>query len=89
VPTYTEAGFATPPDFSGWWALTAPTGVPNDILDRMNSEVTAILRTPEVRELLLKRGITATPSSREEVTRYQREQLQIWTKMIAEAGLKG
>jgi tripartite-type tricarboxylate transporter receptor subunit TctC len=89
VPTYTEAGFATPPDFSGWWALTSPAGVPREILDRMNSEVTTILRTAEVREMLLKRGITTTPSSREEATRYQREQLQIWTKMIAETGLKG
>ena len=89
VPTYAEAGFPTPPDFSGWWALTAPAGVPNDILDRMNAEVTAILRTAEVRDTLLKRGITAIPSSRDEATRYQREQLQVWTKMIAETGLKG
>ena len=89
VPTYAEAGFPTPPDFSGWWALTAPAGVPNEILDRMNAEVTAILRTAEVRELLLKRGITAIPSTREEAARYQREQLQVWTKMIAETGLKG
>ena len=89
VPTYAEAGFQTPPDFSGWWALTSPAGVANDILDRMNAEVTAILRTAEVREMLLKRGITAIPSSRDEATRYQREQLQVWTKMIAETGLKG
>ena len=89
VPTYAESGFPTPPDFSGWWALTAPAGVPNEILDRMNAEVTAILRTAEVRDMLLKRGITAIPSTREEATRFQREQLQIWTKMIAETGLKG
>lgn len=88
VPTYLESGFPTPPDFSGWWALTAPAGVPGDILDRLNREVGSILRTAEVREALLRRGITAIPSTREEATRYQREQLQIWTKMIAETGLK-
>jgi hypothetical protein len=37
---------------------------------------------------LLRRGITAIPSSREEATRYQREQLQVWTKMVSETGLK-
>jgi tripartite-type tricarboxylate transporter receptor subunit TctC len=88
VPTYTEAGFPTPPDFSGWWVLTAPAGVPGEILDRLNREVVAILKTSEVRESLLKRGITAIPSSREEATSYQREQLQVWTKMVAETGLK-
>ena len=88
VPTYVEAGFPTPPDFSGWWVLTAPAGVPNEILDRLNRELTAILRTSEVREALLRRGITAIPSTREEATRYQREQLQVWTRMVAETGLK-
>jgi hypothetical protein len=28
------------------------------------------------------------PSTREEAVRYQRDQLQLWTKMIAETGLK-
>lgn len=88
VPTYQEAGFPTPPDFSGWWVLTAPSGVPGEILDRMNREVVAILKTAEVREVLLRRGITAIPSTREEATRYQREQLQVWTRMISETGLK-
>jgi|688.fasta_scaffold302866_2 tripartite-type tricarboxylate transporter receptor subunit TctC len=88
VPTYSEAGFPTPPDFSGWWVLTAPAGVPNDILDRLNREVVPILKTAEVRDALLRRGITAIPSSREEATRYQREQLQVWTKMVSETGLK-
>jgi tripartite-type tricarboxylate transporter receptor subunit TctC len=88
VPTYAEAGFPTPPDFSGWWVLTAPAGVPGEILDRLNRDVVAILKTSEVRESLLKRGITAIPSSREDATSYQREQLQVWTKMVAETGLK-
>jgi tripartite-type tricarboxylate transporter receptor subunit TctC len=88
VPNYAEAGFPTPPDFSGWWVLTAPAGVPGEILDRLNRDVVAILKTSEVRESLLKRGITAIPSSREDATSYQREQLQVWTKMVAETGLK-
>jgi tripartite-type tricarboxylate transporter receptor subunit TctC len=88
VPTYAEAGFPTPPDFSGWWVLTAPAGVAPEIRERLNREVVAILKTAEVRESLLRRGITAIPSSQEEAARYQREQLQVWTRMIAETGLK-
>jgi tripartite-type tricarboxylate transporter receptor subunit TctC len=88
VPTFAESGFATPPDFSGWWVWTAPAGTPTDILDRLNTELVAILKSQEVRESLLKGGIMPIPSTREEATRYQREQLQVWTKMIAETGLK-
>ncbi len=88
VPTFAESGFPTPPDFSGWWALTAPVGMPAEILDRLNAELAPILKQPEVVATLLRAGIVANPSTREEATRYQREQLQVWTKMITESGLK-
>lgn len=88
VPTFAESGFPTPPDFSGWWMLTAPAGTPTEILDRLNTEITPILKQPDVIATLLRSGIIANPSTRDEATRYQREQLELWTKMIAETGLK-
>lgn len=88
VPTFAESGIATPPDFSGWWMLTAPAGTPNEILDRLNAELMPILRQPEIIAALLKGGIVAVPTSRDEAVRYQRDQLQVWTRMIAETGLK-
>jgi tripartite-type tricarboxylate transporter receptor subunit TctC len=88
VPTYAESGFPTPPDFSGWWMLTAPAGTPVEILDRLNAEITPIMKQPELGASLLRAGIIATSSTRDEATRYQREQLVLWTKMIAETGLK-
>jgi tripartite-type tricarboxylate transporter receptor subunit TctC len=88
VPTYAESGFPTPPDFSGWWMLTAPAGTPNEILDRLNAELTPILKQPDVVAALLRAGVIAAPSTRDEAVRYQRDQLALWTKMIAETGLK-
>ena len=88
VPTYAESGFPTPPDFSGWWMLTAPAGTPNEILDRLNAELTPILKQPDVVATLLRAGVIAAPSTRDEAVRYQRDQLALWTKMIAETGLK-
>jgi len=88
VPTFSESGFATAPDLDGWWMLTAPANVPAPIMDRMNAEVVAIVNQPEVREALLKRGLVPVGSTRAEAVRYQREQLQVWTRMIRELGLK-
>ena len=88
VPTYAESGFPTPPDFSGWWMLTAPAGTPNEILDRLNAQLTPILKQPDVVATLLRAGVIAAPSTRDEAVRYQRDQLALWTKMIAETGLK-
>ena len=88
VPTFAESGLPTPPDFSGWWMLTAPAGTPNEILDRVSAELMPILKQPEIIAALLKGGIVAVPTSRDEAVRYQQAQLQVWTKMIAETGLK-
>ena len=88
APTFAESGFPTPPDFSGWWMMTAPAGTPNDIQDRVSAELAPILKQPDVIATLLRAGIIVAPSTRDEAARYQREQLVLWTKMIAETGLK-
>jgi tripartite-type tricarboxylate transporter receptor subunit TctC len=88
VPTFVEQGLAQPPDFSGWWMLTAPAGTPTEILDRLNAEVTAALNNPEVRASLSRAGLVPTPSTRDEALRYQRDQLQVWGRMIRELGLR-
>lgn len=88
VPTFAESGFATPPDLSGWWMLTAPAGVPAEVMNRMNAEVVAILNQPDVRATLLRNGIVPAPSSRADAVRFQREQLQVWSGMIRDLGLK-
>jgi len=88
VPTFAEQGLAQPPDFSGWWMLTAPAGTPAEILDRLNAEMTAALNNAEVRAALNRAGLVPTPSTRDEALRYQRDQVQVWSRMIKELGLK-
>jgi tripartite-type tricarboxylate transporter receptor subunit TctC len=88
VPTFAEQGQPQPPDFSGWWMLTAPAGTPAEILDRLNAEMTAALGNAEVRASLAKAGLVPTPSTRDEALRYQRDQVQVWGRMIRELGLK-
>ncbi len=88
VPTFAEQGLQTPPDMSGWWALVAPAGTPDAILERLNAEVVKVLNMPEVRKTLLNNGVVPTPSTRAEVTAYQREQLGVWTEIVRSLNLK-
>lgn len=48
LPTAIEQGF---PDVAveGWYALLAPRGTPTAVIERLNSEINAILATPDVR----------------------------------------
>ena len=55
VPTIAEAALpgyeATP-----WFGVLAPAGTPKEIIDRLNSEIVAILDMPAVKESLLEQG---------------------------------
>lgn len=88
VFTFAENGLQTPPDLSGWWALAAPAATPREVLDRLNTEMVKILSTPEIKSIFLRSGVEAIPSTREKATQYQREQLQIWTRIVKELDLR-
>ena len=55
-PTLQEAGVKEV-DASNWTALFAPKGTPQPIIDKMNAELQAALKTPEVTEKLSPTGI--------------------------------
>jgi tripartite-type tricarboxylate transporter receptor subunit TctC len=88
VPTFAELGLATPPVMDGWWALVAPAGTPDAILDRLNKEVVKVLESDAVRTRLLDSGLVPTPSTRQQATEYQKDQLQVWTTMVKDLNLK-
>ena len=88
VPTFAESGLTTPPVMDGWWALVAPAGTPDAILDRLNKEVVKVLETEAVKTKLLQSGIVPTPSTRREATDYQKDQLKVGTTMVKDLNLK-
>jgi tripartite-type tricarboxylate transporter receptor subunit TctC len=62
VPTAEEAGlrgFAAP----GWFGLSAPAGVPDAIVTRLNAEVNAVLAMDEVKARLAELGAAAAPGT--------------------------
>jgi tripartite-type tricarboxylate transporter receptor subunit TctC len=66
VPTAEESGF---PDFVvvGWNALTAPAGLPVDVLRILNREVNSALADPEVRQKTEGLGMIARGSTPQEM----------------------
>ena len=87
VPTAAE----TLPGFHAyaWLTLVAPTGVPGDIVQRVNRETDQVLKQAEVVERLRSFGATTsgagTPQSIAEFIRVERER---WGKVIRDAGIK-
>lgn len=56
LPTTAEQGYPTV-EIGHWAGLLAPRGTPQPIIDRMNAELQAALKTPEVAEKLSPSGI--------------------------------
>lgn len=81
VPTIAESGF---PGFNAlnWYAFVAPGKTPKPLLDRWNLELVKVLNAPEVREALLKHGLTPAPGSREELVRYMASETSTWGRII-------
>lgn len=87
VPTISESGVAGFQS-NGWYGLLAPAGTPTAILDRLNTELTAVLNEPETRSRLQALGVDAFSSSREAMRRFIVEDMDKWRGVISAAGIK-
>ncbi len=87
VPTIVEAGF---PKFSvsPWAGMFGPARMPRDVTERLNREINALLRRPDVRESLARQAFDPKGSSTQEFSAYVKEQYQIWGRAIRDAGIQ-
>lgn len=87
IPTLRESGIPNV-EIQGYNFVVAPLGMPAAIVARLNSEINEILRNPQVRADLLKRGSVATGGSPEDLRRKLQGEIDKWTKLVKSAGIK-
>jgi tripartite-type tricarboxylate transporter receptor subunit TctC len=87
VPTVAESGF---PDFAiaTWYGLLAPAGTPADLVARIQRDAAKAVNQPETRERLVGLGVDIVASTPEEFSRFLREEIARYTKVVKDAGLK-
>jgi len=87
VPPLAEAvpGF----DLTSWNGVFGPAGLPPAIVERLNSELQAVMADREVQDRLLQLGFQPWPSrTPQEFAQYVSEQLRHWSALIKQAGIK-
>jgi tripartite-type tricarboxylate transporter receptor subunit TctC len=87
VPTVNEQGFSGFDDLT-WTAFFAPAGMPQDLVNRINSEITRALATPEVAERLAQLGLEWKPNTSAEFASFLRSEVQKWAKAVKDSGAK-
>ena len=76
-------------DFAGWWVLAAPTGVPADIVARVNREMNGIMKDAEVVGRLETAGFkTRGGGTLKEVNEFVQGQHLAWGTLVQEIGLQ-
>jgi tripartite-type tricarboxylate transporter receptor subunit TctC len=71
-----------------WYAFFAPAKTPAPVVTRLNTEIAAILRQPEIKDLLGKAGMDAAASTTDELTALTVKDYPRWGEVIRRNGIK-
>ena len=84
VPTFAESGMPGF-DVSQWWAVLVPRGTPAEIVARLHTEITAIIRTAEIRERMAGVGADPVGGTPEQLGELVRTEIAKFRKIVADA----
>ena len=86
VPTLDEIGIKGF-DVSAWQGLFVPKDTPADIINRLSSETTKALQTPDIKAKLEDFGLEVTPTDGPALASFLQRETQFWHALIKERKL--
>jgi tripartite-type tricarboxylate transporter receptor subunit TctC len=86
-PTVSEAGL---PGYEAtiWLGLMAPAATPRAVREKLNAETAKILGSTEVKEGWAKQGAVPMPMSLDQFDKFIRDDVQKWSKLVKDTGMK-
>jgi tripartite-type tricarboxylate transporter receptor subunit TctC len=73
---------------SGWYGICAPTGTPEDIIEKLNAAITACIGDPTLKSRLLDLGVEPTPMSVADFRKFVAEEIAKYAKVLQFAGIE-
>jgi tripartite-type tricarboxylate transporter receptor subunit TctC len=87
LPSMDEAGVKGF-DITSWQGYLGPANLPKDIVVKLNTEIQKVINRPEIKKELAERGMEAFSGPPEEFEKFLKDQLVVWEKLIADAGIE-
>lgn len=87
IPTLSESALPGY-DRSSWFGVLAPANLPKNIIVRLNTSITQIVNTPEVKDMLIKQALEPRTTTPEEFGTIIRRELAQNAKLVALTGAK-
>lgn len=88
VPTITEATGLANFDVVSMFGIEAPPGTPSAIVNKLSTDIRAILQRPEVQERMLAAGVYVNYLAPAEASKRITRELNMWGKVIKDANVK-
>lgn len=85
--TFKEQGYPAV-DIEFWYGFLAPAGTPPDIVVKLNAEITAVLKDPEIVNRYKAQSIDIVPGKPEEFGQLLADELKAWPAIVNKAGAK-
>ena len=87
APTFDEIGIKGM-EISLWYGLAGPAGLPQPIVQRLNTELGTILKTPEIRDSFAKQGAVAAGGTSQDYATFMREESARWGEVVRRNNIK-
>jgi tripartite-type tricarboxylate transporter receptor subunit TctC len=71
-----------------WWGIAAPTGTPAKIVSKLNADIAAVLRSPDIQKKLDVMGAEPGGQSSAEFDRLIRDEVDKWARVIKTANIQ-
>jgi tripartite-type tricarboxylate transporter receptor subunit TctC len=69
--------------------MAAPAGTPPAVIARLNRDIVAALKNPEVAQLFLKQGLEPAPTTPEAFGKFIRSEFEKWGRVLKGANVVG
>jgi tripartite-type tricarboxylate transporter receptor subunit TctC len=87
LPTVAESGLEGY-EVVGWYGFAAPVKTPKSMIAKINAETNRFLKVPEFNERVRGIGMETVGSMPEEATALIKSEVERWTKVIRDAGIR-
>lgn len=87
LPTIAESSL-TDPQLGVWFALFAPKGTPDTVIEKMNAAVNKGLSSPSVIRVAEQLGLAIVGGTSQELSAYQQTEVDKWQDLVTRTGVE-
>lgn len=87
IPTMVEAGVPGY-EYASWLGYYAPAGTPEPVVRKLNAAFNKAISARSSQDYFLRSGMISRPSTPQELTAFNKDQISIWKRLVSISGLQ-